>query len=110
MDSHAFDSSKLAELVTLCFDLSQKPGVKKEEAEKLILLGKRLRGVLMNILTARFQANDQGFAKATQSLNETTQVMKDALADIEEVSEAIKRTTETLKVVDKLLGIAIAFL
>lgn len=110
MSEKSLDGEMLVRLIQLCFTLSQKPGITPKQSRDLIILGKKLRGVLLNILTAKFDASTQLFIDATTELKATNKVLEEAIDDLQETAEAIKRATGVLKLLDKLLGIAVAFL
>lgn len=110
MNEKPLDAELLTRLILLCFKLSQKPGISDNQSRNLIVLGKKLRGILLNILTAKFDASTQLFIDSTNELKETNKALKEALDDLKKTADAIKKATGVLKLLDKLLGIAVGFL
>ena len=110
MNKKPLDAEPLAKLIQFCFKLSQKPGISEKQSHNLIVLGKKLRGVLLNILSAQFDASTQLFIDSTNELKETNKALKEALDDLQKTADAIKKATGVLKLLDKLLGIAVGFL
>ncbi|MGH8109171.1 MAG: hypothetical protein ACREO1_10715 [Arenimonas sp.] len=110
MNEKTLDAELLTRLIQLCFKLSQKPGITETQSRNLIVLGKKLRGVLINVLTSKFDASTQLFIDSTDELRNTNKALKEALDDLQKTADAIKKATGVLKLLDKLLQIAVGFL
>ncbi len=110
MNEKTIDGELLVKVIQMCFSQSQIEGITKKQSRELITLGKKLRGVLLNMLTAKFDGDTQLFKDATAELKAANKELKDALEDLQKTADAIKKVTSAFKLLDKLLGIAAGFL
>jgi hypothetical protein len=76
------DSTVLVTIFNQCFDLSMDGRLKPKRRKEFLALGKRLRGSLVNLPTATFDASSQQF--------------KDASSEIDKVNKSLKATTQKI--------------
>ena len=104
------DVTALTEVVDRCFDLSMDNRLTEAQCTKYFVLGKRLRGSLLNLISARFE-------EGTAELEEANEELADVNAALKKDAEAIKNVADTVKSLgtlvgslDKLLGVAGSFI
>jgi len=109
MSSARTDNQKLAEIITLCFDLSMDGGVPEKLRPKFLVLGKRLRGTLINLLSAQFDSQTPKFIKANKKIEEVNKALKKTAEDLKEIADTIEQIGKLVGILDGLLGIAVSF-
>jgi phage-related tail protein len=103
------DNLKLAEIAILCFDLGTSESVPPELRPAFLVLGKRLRGTLMNLLSAQFDSQTPKFIEANKKIGEANKALKKTAEDLKEAADTIEQTGKLIGILDGLLGIAIRF-
>ena len=101
-----FDTQTLTRLVERCFDLSMSGAVPAETRAQYHAHGKRLRELLMQLLSARFDANSVEFKQATDAMHNTNHALAEAAEDLNKITQAVARLTELAGYLDKALGVA----
>ena len=104
------DVIALTEIVDRCFDLAMDTRLTDAQCTKYLVLGKKLRGSLLNLISARFE-------EGTAALEEANDELADLNARLKKDTEAIKNVADTVKSLgtlvgslDKLLGVAASFI
>src|SRR5262245_40701647 len=104
------DVTALTEIVDRCFDLAMDTRLTDAQCTKYLVLGKKLRGCLLNLISARFE-------EGTAALEEANEELADLNARLKKDTEAIKNVADTVKSLgtlvgslDKLLGVAASFI
>ena len=103
------DTTTLAEVVKQCFEHSTDGRFTTEERARFLVEGKRLRGLLMNLLSAQFDDGTEalvGANAAVRAVNADLKASADQLAGIATTLNNIARLVGTL---DKLLNVAVSF-
>jgi prophage DNA circulation protein len=101
-----FDTQTLTRIVERSFDLSMSGALPAETRAQYLTHGKRLREQLMQLLSARFDANSAEFKQATDAMHNTNHALAEAADDLNKVTQAVARLTELAGYLDKALGIA----
>ncbi len=103
------NNADLTKLVDNCFDRSMDGRVKQSDQKDFLAMGKRLRGSLLNLLTAEFEEGTPDVVKANsmiQTLNEDTRSAQQVL---NETSQVIAQLGKLVAILDDLLKMATAF-
>jgi Dynactin subunit p22 len=101
-----FDTQTLTRLVERCFDLSMSGALPAETRAQYLAHGKRLRELLLQLLSARFDAESAEFKQATDAMHNTNHALTEAAEDLEKITQAVGRLTELAGFLDKALGVA----
>jgi hypothetical protein len=103
------NNGELTQVIDHCFDLSMDGRVHPDDRNEFLALGKRLRGSLLNLLTARFEEGTQEVIEANtkieglnKSLSSTTQVLNNT-------AQGIRQLGQLVSILDGLLKIASNF-
>lgn len=104
------DSVTLTAVIDRCLDYSMDGRFTQAQRSEFLTLAKRLRGSLLNLLSARFDEGTQALKEANADLTAiNTQLRKEA--------ETLAKTAQTLAdlaklvgALDKLIGVAGSFL
>ena len=102
-------NAKLAEIVELCFDLSMDGRLSPEMRQEFMVLGKRLRGSLLNLISAEFEKGTSEFTKANAKIEEINKDLKNATQALDNTAKAIGQLGELVSILDDLLKIASSF-
>jgi hypothetical protein len=103
------DTTALAEVVGQCFEHSTDGRFTPEERARFLVEGKRLRGLLMNLLSAQFIEGTEAVASANaavRNVNADLKVSADRLAGIATTLNNVARLVGTF---DRLLNVAVSF-
>lgn len=99
-------SSVIVELLDRSMDLAYAP----EERAEFLALAKRLRGTLLNLLTAVFEAGTPELVAANEQLAAVSAQLERNAASLDRVAEDIHAVAALVGTLDSLLGIAADFL
>jgi hypothetical protein len=104
------NNAELTQVTERCFDLSMDGRVQTADRKEFLALGKRLRGSLLNLLTAQFAEGTQDVIEANtmiaglnKSLRSTTQVLNNT-------AQVIGQLGQLVSILDDLLKIASTFI
>ncbi len=101
-----FDTQTLTRVVERCFDLSMSGALPAETRAEYLAHGKRLRELLVHLLSARFDADSAEFKQATDAMHNTNHALAEAAEELEKVTQAVSRVAELAGFLDKALGVA----
>jgi methyl-accepting chemotaxis protein len=101
------DNLELVKCIEACLDLSMDDRLPQARQNEMLALAKRLRGSLVNLLTADFAENLKQVEEANQQLQQVNQDLADRNQAIEKVAETIHKLNKVVKVLDGLLKFAI---
>ena len=101
-----FDTQTLSRIVDRSFDLSMSGALPAETRAQYLAHGKRLRELLLQLLSARFDANSAEFKQATDAMHNTNHALAEAAEDLNRITQAVARLTELAGYLDKALGVA----
>lgn len=104
------DTKALADVISKCFSYATDGRVERDQQAMFLADGKRLRGLLMNLLSAKF---DEG-TKAVEDANKQLATLNDKLADPAQVlanaAQTLTNITTVVGALDKLLNVAASFI
>lgn len=103
------DNQKLTQVIEQCFDLSMSGAVPPEQRREYLMQGKRLRGVLLNVLSAQFDAGAPEFIAANQALQETCEALAKEQQSLEDAVKGVQRVGELAAKLDEVLKVAVNF-
>jgi hypothetical protein len=104
------DSKKLVEIIDFCFDCSMDDRFNDDERSEFLALGKRLRGSLLNLLTAEFNEDVQAFIDAKQALDKVNGKLAEYQQDVDHAAKTVEEINDLLTKLDKVLSFASNFL
>lgn len=104
------DTQELVKAIEQCVDLALDGRLSKSQRKKMGLLAKRLRGSLINLLTADFAANSQEVKDAEKKLTEVNKKLSETKEDVDKAANTVKAINKVIGQLDKLLGFAIGFI
>lgn len=102
-------NAMLAEIIEICCDLSYTKGVPEELKPKFLVLGKRLRGSLVNLITADFNEDTPEFQDANKKIEEINTELKKVAKELKDAADAVEQTARLVSVLDNLIGLAVNF-
>jgi len=103
------NNAELASLADRCFDLSMDGDVQPSDQKNFLVLGKRLRGSLVNLLTAEFQEGTQAVVNANNQITTLNQTISDATQVLNNTTQIINQINQLVNILDDLLKIASNF-
>lgn len=103
------DTPTLVQIIDRCFDLSMDGRLTSSQRSKFLTLGKRLRGSLLNLITARFEEGTKEVEKANDDIKNINQSLKDEANTLNNIASRVKEIASLVGVLDKLIGIAVSF-
>jgi hypothetical protein len=102
------DAVRLAQIVDRCFDYAMDARLSQARRTKFLVAGKRLRGALLNLISARF--NDTAALAAANARLDAVNTRLARQKDVIEHSAAVLKDLGTLTgALDKLLATAVLF-
>lgn len=103
------DTTTLASVVTQCFSLATDGRVPADQQTAFLADGKRLRGLLMNLLSAQFDDGTQPVLDANQKLTQVNTELQNAQAVLANIAQTLNNIATVVGALDKLLNSAAAF-
>ena len=103
------DSAILIQLTERCFDLSMDAGVPEPDRKEFMAMGKRLRGSLLNLLTAKFDEGTMIVTLANTRMSEVNKKIKDITEVLAHTAQVIGQIGQVVSILDDLLKIAVNF-
>ncbi|WP_375768617.1 hypothetical protein NR798_44215 [Archangium gephyra] len=101
-----FDTQTLSRLAERCLELSMAGALPPETRAQYYAHAKRLRELVMQLLSARFDANSSEFKQATDAMHDTNHALAEAAEDLNKITQAVGRLTALAGYLDKALGVA----
>jgi exonuclease VII small subunit len=103
------ENQKLTQVIEQCFDLSMDGSLPREQRRDYLVLGKRLRGALLNLLSQQFDATVPEFIAANKALQETSAELAKVQGSLEDAAKALARVGELAAKLDDVLKVAEKF-
>jgi geranylgeranyl pyrophosphate synthase len=103
------DTETLVAIINQCFDFAMDGRLKPRERKEFLVAGKRLRGTLVNMLTATFDESAEQFQDASKTIQAVNRDLKATKADIERAATTMANLATLAQVLDDLLKIASSF-
>jgi hypothetical protein len=101
------DNQELVKCIEACLDLSMDDRLPQNRQNEMLALGKRLRGSLINLLTAEFPEDLNQVEEANQELYSINKTLKDKNQAIEKIADTISKLGQVVKILDGLLKFAV---
>jgi hypothetical protein len=101
------DNQELVKCIEACLDLSMDDRLTQVCQNEMLALGKRLRGSLVNLLTAEFPEDLKLVEDANQELRSITRTLADKNQAIENIADTISKINQVVKGLDRLLKFAV---
>jgi hypothetical protein len=104
------DVKALTEIVDRCFDLAMDNRLTEAQCTKYLVAGKKLRGSLLNLISARFEEGTAELEEANEQLADVNAALKKDAEAIKNVADTVKSLSTLVGSLDKLLGVAESFI
>jgi len=104
------DGKQLVQCINFCLDLSMDGRLTDQQQSEALALAKRLRGSLMNLLTAEFPKDSVAVKEATEKLKSANEMLKQTKEQIDKFANTVAAVNEVLSKLDGLLSIVGKFL
>jgi hypothetical protein len=101
------DNQQLVRCIEACLDLSMDDRLSQDRQNEMLALGKRLRGSLVNLLTAEFAEDLKQVEEANLQLQSIGKKLEDKNQAIAHIADTITRISLIVKDLDELLKFAI---
>lgn len=103
------DNTLLTRTIEACFGLSMDGRLSAEKRRKFLALGKRLRGSLMNLLTAEFNQGTAAVEEANRMLRSINRRLKQETDSLSNIADTIEQLSSLVSVLDGLIGLPAKF-
>ncbi len=100
----------LTHLTERCFDLSMDGGVPEPDQKEFLALGKRLRGSLLNLLTAEFDEGTMVVTLANTRMSDVNKKISNITEVLTHTAQMIAQVGQVVSILDDLLKIATNFI
>ena len=104
------DTTALANIINQCFDYSSDGRIPSSEQTAFLADGKRLRGLLLNLLSAQFDDGTQAVLDTNKQLAAVNRQLGDAAASLAQSAQTLNTLANLVGNLDKLLNVAANFL
>jgi hypothetical protein len=104
------DAVTLTEAIDRCLDYSMDGRFTQEQRTTFLTVAKRLRGSLLNLLSARFPEGTAGLRQANDDLAAVNQTLKKEAATLQMTAQTLANLSTLVSALDKLIGAAGQFL
>ena len=109
MPTATVDTATLTTVINQCFAYSMNLQLSPQDRNCFLVEGKRLRGQLLNLLSAQFDAGLQQLAAANQSLTSVNAGLAQSAAVLANAAQTLNGIASLVNTLDKLLSIATSF-
>lgn len=103
------DTSTLSSIINQCFNYSTDGRVPQAQQTLFLADGKRLRGLLLNLLSARFDEKTQEVLDANTRLTAVNNELSNSAAALSNIAQTTSDIATLVGNLDKLLNIAKSF-
>jgi hypothetical protein len=103
------DAATLAQLIDTCFELSMDGRLADDRQRDFLVAGKRLRGSLVNLISAQFDDATQGVLTANAKLEEANKRAAKLTDDLSAASNVLTQVNSLVGALDDLLKLASSF-
>ena len=104
------DTTTLTDSITQYFDHATDGRFSTSERAAFLTEGKRLRGLLLNLLSAQFNNGTQQVLDANAELKAVNTELKAAAANIAKTASTLNNVAHLVGTLDGLLGGAVSFI
>jgi hypothetical protein len=103
------DTHELTLVIQQCLAISRDARFPLEFRNEMLALGKRLRGSLINLLTAQFANDLREVDEANRAIDDLNRKLDRTIADISGIADAVETANQVVGILDGLLKFAIGF-
>jgi hypothetical protein len=103
------DTTTLAEVVKQCFEHSTDGRFTPEERARFLTEGKRLRGLLMDLLSAQFTDGTEALVDANAAVRAVNADLKASAEQLARIATTLTNIARLVGTLDKLLNVAVSF-
>ena len=104
------DTRTLASIINQCFDYSMDGRFSSDQQTVFLADGKRLRGLLMNLLSAQFDEGTPAVVNANKQLADVNATLSQSAAALANAAQVMSDVAALVGNLDKLLNVAESFL
>jgi geranylgeranyl pyrophosphate synthase len=97
------DTTRLADLIARCFDLSMDGRLSQARRSALLAAGKRLRGDLVTLLAAQFDEQTAEVDAANEDLASVDDALQASAADLGKLGQTLQKITRLVGKIDGLI-------
>ena len=105
----AVDTPTMTRLIMTCFNLSRDGRLGDRQQRDFLVAGKRLRGCLVNLVSAQFNDDTDMVLDGNRQLTRVTQQTAHLKGDPAAAANVLSEITVVVGVLDELLNLAAAF-
>ena len=109
MATTPIDTPTLTMIINQCFANATDERFSPKDQNIFLIEGKRLRGQLLNLLSAQFDNTTAQFASATASLNEVNSALSTSATVLANTASTLNSIATLISNLDKLLAVASSF-
>jgi hypothetical protein len=103
------DTPTLTKIIDKCFDLSMDGRLTQERRMNILALGKRLRGSLLNLLSAQFSDGTKAVEDANAAIMKINTNLEKEGNTLKDIDSTIVNINSLVKSLDDLIKIAVSF-
>jgi hypothetical protein len=109
MATAPIDTTTLTAIINQCFSYATDARVSASDQNTFLIEGKRLRGQLLNLLSAQFDSTSTQFTAATTSLNAVNTSLSQSATALSNTASTLNSVASLVSNLDKLLAVATSF-
>jgi hypothetical protein len=110
MANAPIDTVTLTTIINQCFAFATDGRVSLSDQQSFLIEGKRLRGLLLNLLSAQFDDTTANFTTASNALSSVNAKLSNAATALANTAATLNGIAALVNNLDKLLGVAASFL
>lgn len=103
------DNQTLTAIIMSCFDLASDDRVPEDWRPQFLAMGTCLRDLLVDLITADFEADTPKIKEASQKLRDVNALLRQEAQVLNDIANAIEQIGKLVGILDELLGLAIKF-
>jgi hypothetical protein len=100
---------QLTDCIVECFELSSSGAVPLDFRSEFLVLGKRLRGALVNLVSAQFSEGTAAVQAANSQIADVNRRLKTEAKTLSDFVDAIRAGAALVGTLDSMLKLAVAF-
>ena len=100
----------LASVIEKCFEYSMDGRFTQDRRSEFLVLGKRLRGSLVNLVTANFKEDTAELNNANKKLKDVNDKLKKEIETLNNVADTVEQIGQLVGILDDLLKLAGGFI
>lgn len=104
------DTTTLSAIINQCFAFSSDGRLSDDQQGTILAEGKRLRGLLLNLLSAQFDDGTQAVLAVNSQLNAVNAQLSDSVTALANAAQTLNGIASLVGNLDKLLNVASSFI